>query len=162
MLIRLGHPLPQLVLWLSSLFTIVCEGALVKCVRSWKLAKTYVDKCNQGANVTIVRTAARNGRDGSGAGVEDSGKVGDGLFGAVVARAVVELVKGGAELLVEGVDGARNVCGTIARDSDGESHSAGSKNAEDGGETHADEVREGWETGGVNERLAVSMRDWRC
>ena len=135
-------------------------------MKPWKLAKTYFDELDHGGGVTIIASAARNGRDGSGAVVEDILEVADSLLGAIIARAVVELVKGGCGLLDDvvenGRDVARPICvgiasgrggiasrgwagvvgarGAVTRDDGGEGHGAGSNDAEDGGETHADEV----------------------
>ena len=88
------------------------------------------------------------------------------MLGAVIARAVVELVKGGYGLLDDVVENGRDVArpiwvgiaggrggiasrgwagvvrarGAVTRDDGGEGHSTGSNDTEDGGETHADEV----------------------
>ena len=87
-------------------------------MKPWKLAKTYFDELDHGGGVAIIASAARNGRDGSGAVVEDILEVADSLLGAVIARAVVELAKGSFGLLHDvvenGWDIARPICVGIA------------------------------------------------
>lgn len=116
----------------------------MKCVRPWKLVKTYANNTGHCISERIVTRVGRNRADGSIRIVDGIGKLVDGLRGARIIRAAAELVNDVTGLVVE-VDEdfldvrGRLLCGNL-RERAGEDHSTGSKDSKDGGKTHGDEV----------------------
>ena len=112
----------------------------MKCVRPRKLAKTYGNHIGCGESDLIVTSAARKRGDGGVAGGDDTNELVDEILRALVILAVAELGNDGPGVFADVAESLLDVRGRPLGDSTGNGHSTGSKDAEDGGETHDDKV----------------------
>ena len=116
----------------------------MKCVRLWGLAKTHVNHPGCGESELIVNSAAlRKSGDGGIAGGDHINELVDEIIQALGILAVAELGNDALCLsadVVESVLDTWDPCGRPLGDSTGKGHSTGGKDAEDGGETHDEDV----------------------
>ena len=112
----------------------------MKCVRPWKLAKTYGDQIGCGASDLVVSSVASKSVDGGTAGGDGTNKLADESRQALFILAAAVLVNDGGDLSADVTESVLDLLGRPLGDSAGKGHSTGSKDGEDGGETHDEEV----------------------
>ena len=112
--------------------------------QAWDLAKSYCGKIRRSASDPIVSGVARKRLDGGIARGDGSGKLVDEFSRALVVLAAVEFGNDGVAVSTEAGESILDVSGRPLYDhlgdNAGEGHSTGSKDAEDGGQTHDEEV----------------------
>ena len=107
--------------------------------QAWDPAKSYGGNIRRSASDPIVCSVARKWLDGGIARGDGCGKLVDEFSRALVVLAAVEFGNDGVAVSTEAGESVLDVRGGPLGDNAGEGHSTGSKDAEDGGETH-DEV----------------------
>ena len=112
--------------------------------QTWELAKTYGGKIRCGVSDPVVCSPARKRLNGGVAGGDGTGKLVDEFRRAFVVLAAVEFGNDGVTVSAEAGESVLDVRGCPLcdhlGDNTGEGHSTGSKDAEDDGETHDEEV----------------------
>ena len=136
------------------------QGRVSTKVWPRKLAITHDNNVSDEANQRGGSKTTSKTIKGGGTNVDCSGELDDGVLGAGVVVAIVELgndyVDRAGEDLEDVLDLGDGSLADDIRDSAGEGHSTGGEDSEDGRETHGEEAWEGyfgWE------RLEVSVRD---
>ena len=122
----------------------------MKCVRPWRLAKTYGNQIGCAVSeLVVISVASCNRVDGGTAGGDDINELLDELGEARVVLAAVVLGNDGSDICADVVESVLDVRRPLG-DSTGKGHSTGGEDGEDGGETHDER------------RFEKAERGWRC